>query len=245
MPNSGLFQLSLNTMKGLRCIALLLPTLFLSVINTVSGQAPEKIPPGLVDQFGEISCDEFQARIQNFTLQLSKSSASHGYFVITGSNSFLRRKLFWENEFLTLLKVLKYGPSIANRISTIRGPESGEFKVQFWVIPPTQKAPDFKPTSWTFTLPPKSKSFLISSNEGEVCFDELNPDVVTDYFNANPGMRLNVAIYYDSSSRRRESSKVARAKLKSIPAHHVRYFYKWSTEPSNIIEYWLVPKKRK
>ena len=207
----------------------------------VSAFSQEANKAVLFDEFGSISCDDFQSRIHHFAQEIAKNSSSNGYFVINGPNNVLRGKLFWQGEFLTIIN--RDIPNWANRITIVRGPEMAEFRMQFWIVSKGAEVPDFRPTLWNFALPPRSKPFVISSNQGEVCFDELYPAFVGEYFDANPGMRLNVVSYARTISDRRKDIKEAKTKLVTISANRVRYSYARSRSYFRGVEYWLVPKK--
>lgn len=196
----------------------------------------------MFDEFGGISCDEFQSRIHSFVARIANNPTSSGYYVITGPNNLLRGKLFWEGEFLTILK-RDFLQNWSGRITTIRGPETGEFRMQFLIVPKGSESPDFRPSKWNFALPKNSKPFVISSDQGEVCFDELYPAFVKEYFDANPRMHLNVVIYARTTSDRRKDIEEAKAKLASISTNRIRYIFAHSRSYFSGVEYWLVPKQ--
>jgi hypothetical protein len=135
----------------------------LLLIFVLSSVIPAQEKPSAikVDEFGKITCEDLLARADNFFMQMNANPSARGYCVIRGSNDLLRRKLGWEAEFKAALAVRM---SDSSRLAVVRGPETGDFNVQFWIAPQGADVPDFKPTIWRFSLPSGTKPFLINTS---------------------------------------------------------------------------------
>lgn len=77
-----------------------------------------------------------------------------------------------------------------------------------------------------------------------MCGAPVNPLVILDFLNSNPGMHVNAVIYANTLKERQKGIRRASIALKTIPKNRIRYFYSKSPGyTGSAVEYWLVPKK--
>lgn len=198
----------------------------------------------LIDEFGNINCDDFLARNEGFYRVLQENPGSQGYAVISGKNDELRKKVNYELLIKGAIAINRFDVS---RITTIRGAESENFKVQFWQVPPGAAKPDFKESKWNFVFPPQTKPFSFYDNIREICPPISFETVYAEYLNANPQARGHIVIYAKSLKTYNKFRNEARDLLKDIPINRLRFFHikrNFSDNYANI-EYWLVPRKTK
>jgi hypothetical protein len=213
--------------------------IFLLAVQTAA-QAQEDPKAILVDEIEKVYCDEFLARIDNFFIQLNRYPEAKGYFVLSGANEFLERKLGYEMMFDGAISWRSFD---ASRVTKIRSTETGNVHLQFWLVPTGADVPNFISQSWNFTLPLGSKPFLFHSDMEQICSSPTFPQVMREYVSANPGMRVHVVIYANSSNGRRKGVTESKPALKGIPKDRIRYFFQRSSYDS-YADYWLVPKRR-
>jgi len=235
-------QYFIDDLKTHAKVALIITAFILLIILVGDGIAQEKPKAILVDEFSQLTCDDILARAENFFMQLHANPSARGYFMISGRNDLLRGKLFWERQFYAIAAARSLD---RERLVEIRGSETGDFKGQFWLVPSDVIVPDFRPSTWNFSLSAGAKAFIINSEFGEMCEDPINPSMINDFLNANPGMRVHAVIYANTKKARQEGLRNSQGALKTIPANRVRYFIARSHGYSiPLAEYWLVPKKR-
>ena len=94
---------------------LFLLSFFLFTSTTALSQDTTKIV--LIDEFGNLQCDDVLARIDNFFIQLHNQSGTTGYFVIRGSDREILNRLAVEQLLRTGIFQRRYDPSLAGRRS--------------------------------------------------------------------------------------------------------------------------------
>lgn len=98
-----------------------------------------------IDEFGNISCEDELARLDNFSVHLQNAASAHGYIIVYGGRRGKRneakaraaRMKYW----LTHIRLL---PS--RRIVTIDGGYREEQTSELWIVAPGDPAPIPTPT---------------------------------------------------------------------------------------------------
>ena len=200
--------------------------------------AQDKPRAVLVDEFDNISCDDFLARADNLFIELQNEPNSQGYVVIYGKNESLPKKIAYE---LWTNGAIKFRNFDGNRITKVRGAETKNIKVQFWKVPAGAEKPNFNEAKWNFTFQPKTKPFVFHDDLEQICSSDSFEKIFAEYLNANPQSRGHIVIYGKSPKEFERQKRQTQKLLKNIPSHRLRYFF-IKTDYSNT-EYWLVPKK--
>jgi hypothetical protein len=216
--------------------------LFLLIFLLATSALAQDIKPArLLGEFGKVTCEELLARADHMIVELNADPSARAQIVVSGGQKYLRSKLGVIGIFGGAFERRKFAKS---RITYVRGPEIGEPHVELWIVPHGAAAPDSRPTSWAFSLPPKTKPFLIHTDFAEMCEGSVNPDVIQEYLSANTRMRVHVVIYASTSKARRTALTDAQRVMKNVDANRVRYFFAKAPGYSiPLAEYWLVPRR--
>ncbi len=220
----------------LQKVFLVLIILFAS-FHVCFGQAKPKAVQ--VDEFGFITCDDFLSRVDNFFIELENHPNSQGYAVISGENNYLKKKLTYG---LWLNGAIREAKRDGSNITKIRSEETGDFKIQFWIVPAGADKPNFNEAEWNFVFPPKTKPFVFHDDYEQICSSVSFEKVYTEYLSANPKSRGHIVIYGKSLKEYQTEKKEAQNLLSDIPQRQLRFFYVKSDYPN--VEFWLVPNKK-
>ncbi len=191
----------------------------------VSGFAQEKPKAVLVDEFGQISCDDFLSRIDNFYNQINNYPSSKGYFEITGSKEFLTRKLYIELLFESA--VLQRGQD-RSRTTIIRGKEAGPFEVKIWLVGVGTEMPELGETKWDLRMPPGSPPFELRSDMAQICDPPPIGRVANDLVNSNPDGSIFVVVHGPNHKQRQVELWLAKKMLSSFSPSRVHYLLRLS-----------------
>ena len=119
----------------MRRVAFLIVLLALGVNGSSSPDSIQKF-----DEFGDISCEDEQARLDNFAINLGKSPLAKGYIVFYGGRLF-RGRLPKRGE--AAARAARMKPYLvktrnvpANRVVVIDGGYAEEWLVELWIMPP-------------------------------------------------------------------------------------------------------------
>lgn len=211
-------------------------SIFLFSTCSVFGQeAPKSI---LVDEFGSIACDEILAKIDNFSIQLRNDPTARGLVTISGSNANLIKKLDLEVLFTSGVIQRRVDTS---KIRLVRGRESGEPKMSFWLAPAGADEPEVSASSWDMTISPKTKPFYFFADSDGICGYPTVDKYIKQLLAANPGLRVNVVIHSGTS---KKTKQLKRDTLKTYGPKYskrLRFFHVQETYPETQREYWLLP----
>jgi len=210
----------------------------LAVSQVYFGQ--EKPQAIQIDEFGNISCDDFLARTDNFFLELQNHPTSQGYVLIYGNKDDLRKKIVYE---LWTNGAIKFRNFDSERVIQVRGAETENIKIQFWRVPAGAEKPDFNEAWWDFVFQSKTKPFIFHDDFEQICSSVSFEKVFVEYLNANPLARGHVVIHEKSLKQFEKQKRETQDLLKDIPSNRLRYFF-IKSDYSNT-EYWLVPRKKK
>jgi hypothetical protein len=216
---------------------LLFFTLFLGVsILSVHGQPQTE----LIDEFGRITCDDFLARADNFTLALKNNPTAMGYAVIAGVNERPMTKLAYELLLNGAINTYSLDP---DRIKLVRAQESGVFKMSLWLVPAGVEKPRFKETGWNLVLPPGTKPFIVHDDMEQICSTKGFEKVIMEFLEANPGARSNILLNERSAAKFEKEKTVILRRFPKEFRGRIRFFY--AKNDLGTREYWLVPRDAK
>lgn len=179
----------------------------------------------LVDEFGQISCDDFLARIDGLYTQINANPGSKGYFVISGSKEVLTGKLGFELLFETAVRQQGHDSTVA---SIIRGNESGPLDVKIWIAKAGSELPSFGATKWDLRMRPGSTPFRLRSDMAQICDPPRIDRVARDLVDSNPDGSIFVVVHGPNAHQRRVEFKVARKMLTGFDATRIRYLLRHS-----------------
>lgn len=225
-------------------ICLLTLLLLTPGLGATSQAVPEAI---LVDEHGEIPCDDTLSRIDVFFSELRNNPIDSGLVVISGIPENKHRILFRQ----TIIEhQIKWRQFDAARISFLRS-KSEETRVQFWRIPPGANAPAIKDVDISYTIPETVKPFLMGDETkfgDQICPEVDDGKIFAKFLNENRTARGNIVVRDNSARRARHRSSAIVRKFSQkygIPASRLRTFTAKLQKPSNhdeaVVEYWYLP----
>ena len=179
----------------------------------------------LVDEFGQVSCDEFLARIDNFYHQINANPGSKGYFVIAGSKALLEKKLSYELLFESAVQQRLFDRTLT---SIIRGYEHGPLEIKLWIGKSDARAPNFGEAKWDLRLPSGSAPHELRSDMAQICDPPPVDRVAKDLLEANPDGSIFVIVHGPTARQRRGEFRVARKMLAVFDPKRIRYLLRRS-----------------
>lgn len=218
-------------------------TIFLILLCVASNLFAQTDPTAIkIDEFGKLTCCDFEVRVDNFLLALKNQPSATGYAVISGDT--LSQRLYLERFFLDA----KAETNADQNVTIIR--EKGQGigpSVTFWLVPEGAEKPPFQEISLDFMLPPDRKPFLfVDNSEPGVCPGySLDLGHLSEFLQANPTARGNIVI---SSRVNAREYRELRTKLKAnalaakIAIDRIRFF-RGATLYNSTVEIWLVPRR--
>lgn len=219
-------------------IILLLLVLFIFFQFCLAQETPKAI---LFDEFDGRSCDDFSARIDNFYLELNNNLTSQGYVIFYGNNDELEKKLRYEMMFDGTVKFRKYDKT---PIIKIRNEETGNAKVQLWIVPAGAEKPAFSETKWDFTLRPDTKPFIVYADYYDsICSSGSYYPIYSEYLLGNPKARGNIVISKKSFRAFLKTKKEVLKQLPDVSEKRLKFFHVRGEGAG--FELWIVPPKKK
>ena len=219
----------------------------LLMVFAVCANGQETSNAVLVDEHGEIACDDTLGRIDGFFSELRNNPGDSGLVVISGMPENKHRIVFRQTIIEHQIKWRQFDPA---RIRFLRS-KSQETKVQFWRIPPGATTPNIKDVDMSYKIPETVKQFLMGYETkmgDQICPEVDDGEIVAKFMKENPTARVNIVVRNDSPKRaRRMASAIIRAfnQKYSIPVFRLRTFTAKFTRPSKddgiIVEYWYLP----
>lgn len=195
----------------------------------------------LIMESGRMNCEEILAATDVLYVELNNLPTSHGYFVIYGKDEEIRKKADYEMLFDGAIYSRNFDVS---RINKVRGEETENIKVQFWLVPAGAEKPDFKEAKWDFTLPPETKPYIFYSNSplfDGICERPSHNKTYSEFIIGNPTFRGNIVIYESSLKKFRRTKAEILKMLPDIPKNRLKFFYVQGKD--SIYELWIVPPK--
>ena len=208
------------------------------LLSAILVAAQEQPRATLIDEFGFIHCDEMLARIDNFYIQLNSNPTAKGLVVISGSNDHLVKKL--QLEILFTSGVIQRRRE-TSRVAVIRGKETGEAKMQFWLLPAGAKEPEKAVATWNLTIPEGTKPFYFHSDSDSICFYPTVYKHLKELLAANPKLRINAVVWEQNSRKFRKEVRSIREILVTDKTRRLRFFQKREFAFESATEFWLLP----
>ncbi|MEP6705172.1 MAG: hypothetical protein ABJB34_10245 [Acidobacteriota bacterium] len=216
--------------------------LLLLVFN-VAILAQESPKAVLVDEFGNISCEDLLARNDYFLTQLSNNPQDVGYAIIyaNGRNpkAFLRyveASLFTRQCDRSRIKII-----------LVSNGNNGDVVGAFWRVPPGAPAPVYDRVE--VPGPDLAKSFIVGRTFTENVCPSFSPDLYAKLVLDNPGSLARVVISGPSVrwrlSAAREELEMLRRYTK-LPRNRIKFYFVHTNDDSNATnEYWYIPRKKR
>ena len=207
-------------------------------INANSQEPPKAV---LVDEFGNITCEDLLGRQDYFLSELSKNPQDIGYAIIYSSGrnpqgfvKFLAANMYMRRFDRSRLQiVLSKGTSVDT---------SG----QFWRIPPGAQLPKFDPV--TQPVPNLTKPFLFGTDFSENVCPSFSPDLLAKLISENPGSYARIVISGPTWFWRKAGTQETLEwfKYSSLDKNRMKFFYIHRPQLQFIeTEYWYIPAKNK
>ncbi len=204
----------------------------------------EKPKAELVDEFGKLNCDDFLARTHNFAVSLANNPNSQGDVIVYGE----KNEQYYNHRFMDLIKagIVQLRLDIS-RFVFVRGDDSNDLRIQFWIVPTGADRPDFVEENWSYKIEFK-KPFIFENTQQEdgICPPMSDFDLYSKLLIANSNLRSNLVIYEKSQIKFRQTEKELINKLVKdykVPKKRFKAFFVRSDYAG--VEFWLVPNKKK
>ena len=218
--------------------------IFFSFLQICFGQEkPEEV---LIDEFGEINCDDVLGRLDNFLVALGNDPASSGYVIIYGKKENDRLSYRYRSWLRGHIKFRRFD---SERVAIIRGRESENLKIQLWVIAPGANPPNNTNLNWDlpFSLS-KPRKFYSETNDGGYCPSDILIRF-SEILRNQPEVRGNFVIKAKSLKAFNNRKRDLLNEFSGIPPNRLRFFYvRNSSDTYDVdnayVEYWLVPPKK-
>lgn len=205
----------------------------------------EKTQAILLDEFGDIGCEEFWARLDALFSEVVKDSQSHGYILINGKENNLLKYLAYESMAYGIINFRNFDKG---QIKVVRGTLNEGKNIQLWKVPFGAKSPDFIESDWSYKLSKSTKPFIFSAYTwGGICPTTSYVKLFSDFLKANPNARGHLVIRDKTSKNFRVEKqkvlddlvnqyKISRSRLKIFYVKDKDYSYGYTD-----VEFWFVP----
>lgn len=199
----------------------------------------------LLDEFSEryINCETLLITTDLLYMKLAKEPNSQGYIVISGKNSEILEKTYYERVIVGTILFRKYDKQ---KVTVIRGKETEKMTVQVWKVPAGAEKPDFGEQGWNFTLAPDIKPFIFYSNSGNFdanCSIPTSDKIYAEFLSANSKFRGHIVIYENSPAKFRQTKTKFLKNFPDTIKNRLKFFY--VRGENSIFELWIVPPKKK
>ncbi len=202
----------------------------------------------LVDEHGNLPCDESLGRLDNFFQELQKIPNSSGFISITNKPEDRRYTVF--RQAMIKAYAIERGFD-AMRLKIVRANSNQEMRLQLWLIPDGGVTPEVKDVDMSYALPAGGKAFMFSweySGFEQICpkIDDLK--ILAEFLRQNSVARANIVVRmrFPRTARRRQRAIVSSLVNKfGVSRNRIRTFLvkpeprQGGNEP--IIEYWYLP----
>lgn len=214
----------------------------------------EKPKAELVDEFGNITWEDFVQRLDQLFVTLWNKEDSSAYIVIykgkaegDKSNQGIRYEQ-WAKGHIRVR-----GGSDKNRIFIIRAEDKNALRIQLWVVPAGAEKPVFNETEWDLTIPSNKKSFIFTTTESNnglaTPAEHLSLNLFSELLEVNPAARGNFVIRARSKREFREEQTliIKTVEKYKIPTSRLRFFFirenkqRWDYPQTEV---WIVLKNK-
>jgi hypothetical protein len=234
--------ISLTTIKRLlQGVVIVCASVF---VGTGFGQEVPKAV--LVDEHGQLACDDSLGRLDVFYAELAKNPGDRGLFVISGRPEIKHRVAFREG----LIEAHTRDRGVdAGRFDFVRAVSDGDLMVQYWRIPPGADRPVISNVDKTYSLPSSIKPFMLgaeySSGDG-ICPEVNDFPIFVKFLKDNPEARGNIVVRERTLGRAEAKGRrvVRELGAKGIARSRIRVFTGTRGADDHnvpVVEYWFLP----
>jgi hypothetical protein len=222
--------------------------IFLSLVfltlATIAQEAPKAV---LVDEFGELPCEDILARTDYLASELQRDPTLAASIVISPPRE---RPSLAQGRRKLISSTLQLRGVSSDRYIFRKMPVSsdGKMATRFWKIPLGAEPPGDNSFIWKEVAPATDRPYIF----GFVDDIDICPTFVSRAFAklllGNPGARGNIVVI-DSKYATATKYKVADLWIKEfteshgLPRNRLRLFFSMGDEPG--VEFWFVPAKKK
>lgn len=216
-------------------------SLLVCVFAAIAVAAGQTSPnPILVDEFGEISCEELLGRTDAFFVELIQHPADTGLVSISSSSK-------WPDAKKLRIRTNVYMRQFdKNRLRIVIDSDGVGDVTQFWRIPPGAELPKFKEV----LAEPRdvSKPFLFGAADDLGVCPSFIPDDFVKLIKDNPGSYGKLVIHGDTWQARESLAGKFLSQLTKagLSINRVRFYY--FHRPKRFfseVEFWFIPAKKK
>jgi hypothetical protein len=208
---------------------------------TVSAQRPVAVP---VDEFGQTSCGELLARIDNLFIQLKNFPQSTAYVVIYprrgGLRTAERKKEFIENVF-------NRRNFDINRLRIVRGTEVESEMGRFYLVPTGAADPVPDAVAWPERKFDLASPFVFGIEGDEDPCPAFPFPKYAELLRLNPELRGHVVIFPFQGRSRNAAMKQwlnVLTEAYKVPRKQLRFFF-GKPRDWGYTEFWIVPVRSK
>lgn len=218
----------------------------------VGANAQEPPKAVLVDEHGQLPCDDSLGRLDVWYAELSKNPNSTGLAVISIRPEEKHRSVFRQD--LMESNAIFRGASKVLKLKYVRANSPGDLKVQLWRIPSGAEEPRIENVDDTFVLPNDIKPFLLGREYPDFLGDNICPGEPTDqrifasFLKENQTARGNIVVRERTLAKARaKGARLLRTFKRKfgIPSSRLRVFPRKRSITSDnlepIVEYWYLP----
>ena len=203
----------------------------------------------LVDEFGQASCDDLKARIDNFYTQLKSKPAARGLVVIHPKGNDVLSALRYEELIRAAFDGRRYD---ITRAQFVRAASEPSLHIELKMLAPDDN-PTIQGSGWNLNLG-GMKPFELFEDwfyQDDICppFDGLH--IYKELLLKNSSSRANIVIRAGSALERNTNRKrlVASLAKSGIEENRIRFFFvkrygRRSTMREPDTEYWVVPSAK-
>jgi hypothetical protein len=217
----------------------------LAVSLDVLGQEPPK--PELVDEFGELPCEDLLGRTDALAAQLDREPGTRAAILIRPTSVIsdgTRRRL-------RIASTLRLRGVPEDRFSIYQGTPiaHGQIETQYWKLPPHATATFEGATLWPEEKPDISRPFIFGYEDEIGICPTFVPKNFAKLILTNPGSRGHIVVRSGSDSAYVNRFSFANQWIKElvdthgIPRNRLKLFFAKGPDLT-AVEFWFVPRRR-
>lgn len=204
----------------------------------------------LVDEFGELACEDIAARVELYVRELAKDPDAPGWVETFAPKGDFQYSLQIESQVLGMVESFNSRSDIKvnpNRLLFEYGGVERSGRTRLWIIPKgTEKGIDIenKPSLELATdaEPFRFRTVKRAPDKSECVFGGVNKQFIA-ILEANPLATGNLVIADENQKAFQEKKRELLSALSGIDPVRLRFFFVKSKNP--YVEYWIVPKRAK
>jgi hypothetical protein len=227
-------------------VYLLIVLVLFVAFGTVAQERPKAI---LIDEFSEITWEDYVARLDNLAVKLAQNAHQQAYLIFQNGEVKNDRERFryyrWGKDHL---RSRGFDLSMFN---FIRAADGQYLKTQLWIMPPGAQKPGYTDGKWNLGIPRGTKPFIWTTTEWSCGLNctavYLSLDHFCEVLEMNPRARVNFVIRAKTASQhRKEKSLIEGILLEkcNFTDKRMRYIFLFENRPRwdyPQTEVWLLP----